>query len=71
MPKNELSMMRIFPSSTQPLYWKIRLQFCLYKEKYGYDSVYIRENKATILSIYGKIRVRESPHFGIFYVRIL
>ena len=58
MPKHELSMMRIFPSLTLPLYGKIRLWFCLYTEKYGYDSVYIRKNTAMILSIYGKIRLR-------------
>ena len=30
------------------------------------DSVQIRKNKDTILSIYGKIRIREGPYFGIF-----
>ena len=27
----------------------------------------VRENAGTILSIYGKIRIRESPHFGILH----
>ena len=40
------------------IYGKIRLRFCLYTEKFGYDSVYIRKNTATTLSIYGKMRLR-------------
>ena len=30
-----------------------------------FDSVKIRENTDMILSIYGKLRIRESPCFGI------
>ena len=30
-----------------------------------YDSVHMRESTDMILSIYGKIRIRESSHFGI------
>ena len=33
---------------------------------YG-DSVQIRENTDRILHKYGKIRIRESPYFGIFH----
>ena len=35
-----------------------------------YDSVLIRENAGTILFIYGKIRIKESPNFRIFYAVI-
>ena len=31
------------------------------------DSVQIRENTDAILPTYGKIRIRESPYFGIFH----
>ena len=31
------------------------------------DSVHIRENTDTIPLIYGKIRIRESPDFGVFH----
>ena len=36
----------------------------------AYDSVLIRENTDTILSIYGITRIKKIPHFGIFYAMI-
>ena len=35
------------------------------------EFVHIRENKDTILFIYGKIRMRKSPHFGAVSRRLL
>ena len=35
-----------------------------------YNSVLIQRNTDRILSIYGKIRIRESSHFGVFFAVI-
>ena len=35
-----------------------------------YDSAPLRENTVTIMFTNGKIRIRESPHFGIIYTVI-
>ena len=32
-----------------------------------YNSVLIQRNTDKILSIFGKIQIRESPHFGVFF----
>ena len=45
-------------------YVKIRASYDPYVPVY--DSVLTRDNADTILFIYGKIQIGESPHFSIF-----
>ena len=45
------------------VYWQNRIRSFLHMERM-LEFVHIRENKDTILFIYGNIRMRKSPHFG-------
>ena len=45
------------------VYGQNRIRSFLYMDRI-LEFVHIRENKDTILFIYGKIRMRKSPHFG-------
>ena len=45
-----------------------RIRSFLYMDRI-LEFVHIRENKDTILFIYGKIRMRKSPHFGTVLCR--
>ena len=47
-----------------------RIRSFLYMDRI-LEFVHIRENKDTILFIYGKIRMRKSPHFGAVSRRLL
>ena len=50
------------------LWTKSYTYFPVYEQNHRiYDSIHKRENADTILSIYEKIRNRESPHFGILH----
>ena len=60
MTKNGLSLIRIFP-----YVGRIVSVFFSNLQWIG-DSVQIRENAGTILSICGEMRIRESPYFGVF-----
>ena len=46
-----------------PVYEQNRVRSFLYMDRIT-EFVHIRENKDTILLIYGKIRMRKRPHFG-------
>ena len=45
------------------VYGQNRIRSFLYMDRIS-EFVHIRENKDTILFIYGKVRMRKSPHFG-------
>ena len=47
-------------------HWLILIRFFLHLDRIG-DSVWRLENTDMILSIYGKIRIRESPYLDIFH----
>ena len=54
------------PASYDPhflVYGQNRIRSFLYMDRI-LEFVHIRENKDTILFIYGKMRMRKSPHFG-------
>ena len=56
------------------IYGQNRIRSFLYMDRI-LEFVHIRENKDTVLFIYGKIRMRKSPHFGAvlrrgFFIRL-
>ena len=49
-----------------PVYGQNRIRIFSYLDRIG-DFVQIQENTDTILPTYGKIRIRQSPYFGVFH----
>ena len=54
-----------FSDSSFPLHGQNRIRIFPYLDRFS-NSAQIRENMDMILSIYGKIPIRESPYFDIF-----